>query len=165
MLNWNDKDKFSTLDDRLSAAAVVVVDDCDGEHCSDPLMAQAIIDAFSLVDARAEVLAMIDALAKAKRDSVVAAISPAEMASWPIKRAEAAAFDGTDASAPFLSAEAAARGVATEVLVEKVRGKGAALSGLEAAISGVSGRHCDAVKALDTFAAIAAYDFTTGWPV
>lgn len=165
MLNWNGKEKFSTLDDRLSAAGVLLFDDCDGEHCSDPMTAQAIIDAFSIDDAKSEVIAEIDALAKSKRDAVVASISPAEMASWPIKRAEAAAFDGTDASAPFLAAEAAARGVATSTLVEKVLSKGAALSGLEAAISGVSGCHCDAVRALNSFDLIAEYDYSTGWPV
>lgn len=165
MISWNNKDKFSTLDDKIAAAGIILFDDPEGEHCSDEFMAQIIVDAFSLADAQAEVIAEIDALAKAKRDAVVAAISPAEMASWPIKRTEAAAFDGTDASAPFLAAEAAARGVATIVLVEKVQNKGAALSGLEAAISGVSGRHCDAVKALYSFAAIADYDYSTGWPV
>ena len=132
---------------------------------SDDPAVQAIIDSYSLDDLKAELLANIDELAKTKRDAVVANISPAEMASWSIKRVEAAAYDGQDSSVPFLAAEAAARGVPTSSLVDKVLTKGAALSSLEAAISGVSGKHCDAIKAAASFAEALTYDYSTGWPV
>ena len=119
----------------------------------------------SIADARNYMCAMIDGLAKQKRDSVVAGISPAEMASWPIKRQEAEQFTGADASAPLLSAEAQSRGIATAAMVQRVLANGAALSALEAVIAGNSGRHRDAVNALTDYDAIANYDYSAGWPV
>ena len=121
--------------------------------------------AFSLADAQAYMCMIVDALARQKRDAVVASISVAEMTSWPIKRDEAKAYDGTDASAPMLAIEAQARLITTAALVAKVSAKAAALSQLEAQIAGVSGRHCDAIKALQTFDAVADYDYSGGWPV
>lgn len=165
MIDFKNKGAFAGLFAAIAAAGHACIIRDGLPISSDDTAVQAIIDGYTLDDARSEVTERIDAMAKAKRDAVVASISPAEMASWSIKRAEAAAYDGTDASAPFLAAEAAARGVTTAALVAKVTQKGAMLSGLEAAISGTSGRHGDAVKALDTFEAIAAYDYSTGWPV
>lgn len=165
MIDLKNKGAFAGLFAAIAAAGHACIIRNGQPVSSDDVAVQAIIDGYTLDDARSEIAARIDAMAKDKRDRVVASISPAEMASWSIKRAEAAAYDGTDTSAPFLAAEAAARGVPTAVLVEKVIQKGAMLSSLEAAISGTSGRHGDAVKALGTFEAIAAYDYSTGWPV
>lgn len=165
MIDLKNKGAFAGLFAAIAAAGHSCIIRNGQPVSSDDVAVQAIIDGYTLADARAEITARIDALAKAKRDAVVASISPAEMASWSIKRAEAAAYDGTDASAPFLAAEASARGVTTAALVNKVTEKGAMLSGLEAAISGTSGRHGDAVKALVTFESIAAYDYSSGWPV
>jgi len=128
---------------------------------------QAIIDAFdvaALANARA---AKVDALATAKRNSVVAPYSPGEMASWPIKRAEALAYQTTSnlADAPNLSIEANARGMALSTLVGKVLQDAARFAGIEAAIAGTSGRHRDAIKAMTTHEQIMAYDYSTGWPL
>lgn len=113
-----------------------------------------------------------DLLAKAKRDAIVADYSAAEMTSWPIKRAEALAWQtsGNAADAPLLSIEATARGVSLSELVTLVLNKANTLSQLEAAIAGNNGKHNDAIDALAategvTAAQIDAYDITTGWPV
>ena len=119
----------------------------------------------NLQDAQRYMCTLVEQMAKAKRDSVIAAFSAGEMTSWPIKRDEAKAYDGTDASAPMLAIEAQARLITTAALVAKVSAKAAALSQLEAQIAGVSGRHCDAIKALQTFDAVADYDYSGGWPV
>lgn len=134
---------------------------------SDDIAVQAIIDAYPLSAAQDEVIGMIDAHAKLLRDQVVVNTSPAEMASWPIKQAEARAhqISGLDADAPMLSIEAQARGVMVATLVSKVLGKAAQLSQLEAEIAGAAGRHGDAIKALTTFDAVLAYDWRTGWPL
>lgn len=123
-----------------------------------------------LADAQAARTAECDRLAKAKRDAVVANISAAEMASWPIKRAEAKAYQAagaaaTDADAPNLAIEATARGITTATLVTKVLAKSAMLSQLEAGIAGINGKHNDAIASLTTSDAVEAYDITAGWPV
>lgn len=133
---------------------------------SDDAAVQAIIDAYPLGACQAEIVAAIDAHAAALRDQVVAGISPAEMASWGIKRAEAQAYhaSGNPDDAPMLGIEAAARGVTLQAVVDRVLAKATALSQLEAAIAGTAGRHADAVRACETFEATLAYDWTTGWP-
>lgn len=136
-------------------------------QASDEAAVQAIIDGYPLAACQAEIMSQIDAHAKALRDGVVADISAAEMASWTIKQREAAAWQasGIDADAPMLALEAQARGTTVAVLAGKVLAKAAQLSTLEAMIAGTCGRHCDAVKALDTFAAVLAYDWHSGWPI
>ncbi|HRD94173.1 MAG TPA: hypothetical protein PK201_13705 [Accumulibacter sp.] len=126
---------------------------------------QAVLDGWTVADASAEVVAMIDAHARALRDGVVAGISSAEMASWTLKREQALAYDGTDASAPMLALEASSRGVPTSAVVARVLAKAAALSELEAHIAGAAGKHGDAVKALATHAEVLAYDWSGGWPL
>lgn len=128
---------------------------------------QAVIDAYTISDAHAEVVAQIDAHAKQLRDQVVASISPAEMASWTIKQAEARAYQasGNASDAPMLGIEAQARGVTVAQLADKVLSKAMQLSHLEAMIAGVSGAHADAVRSLPTFDAVLAYDWHTGWPI
>lgn len=110
--------------------------------------------------------AQSDAFAAEKRNSYVAGTSPAEMASWPIKLAEAVKFaaSGVSSDAPYLSAEAAARGMTLSALVAKVQTNGAQLAGMEAQIAGVNGRHKDALAAMADVSAVAAYDITAGYP-
>lgn len=153
------------LHDAIATAGHWLVEGAAGWSSSDDTAVQAIIDAYSLDQAKAAKIAEVDRLAKSKRDQVVADISPAEMAAWSIKRAEAQGYDGTDASAPTLVMEAQVRGVATAEIVAKVQTKAAQLGWLEAQISGVNGRHNDAIKALTDFPSVAAYDYATGWPV
>lgn len=110
-----------------------------------------------------------DRLAKAKRDGIVAGISPAEMASWPIKRAEAVAWrakgaSATSADAPNLATEATARGLSLADLVGKVLTKADRLATSEAQIAGTCGKHQDVIKTLATVAAVESYDIQTGWP-
>ena len=109
----------------------------------------------------------IEALATAKRNYVVSAYSPGEMASWAIKRTEALAYvaSGLSSDAPNLQSEAATRGTTLTELVTKVINDANRFAGLEAAIAGTSGRHRDAVKALSTKEAMSTYDYTIGWPV
>lgn len=162
----NYTEKGSALHDRIRAAGHWLR--CiDGVwQASDAAAVQAIIDSYTLADTQADVCARINAHARALRDAAVAGISPAEMASWPIKRAEALAIaaGGTAADAPMLTAEAAARGVTLAEIVARVQGNAAALGTLEAMISGTEGKHRDAVKALTTFEAVLAYNYSTGWP-
>lgn len=110
----------------------------------------------------------IDRLAKSKRDAIVADYSPGEMASWPIKRGEALAYQSavnpTDAIAPSLAVEAAIRGISTAALVGKVLANSEILTGLEAAIAGNAGKHRDAVSVM-TATAARNYDISTGWPI
>lgn len=127
---------------------------------------QAIIDGYTVAQARARKSLDISLHAKALRDKVVATISPGEMASWSVKAAEAEKFGaGADpGECPMLSQEAAARGITLTELVLKVNGNAARFSLAEASIGGVDGKHRDAVAALETFEAIAAYDYSAGWP-
>ena len=129
-------------------------------------LAQSIIDGYTLDKTKSEVCSAIDAFAAALREKITANVAPAEMASWPIKRAEALAYQADPAvQTPFLSAEAAARGVTVDAIVTRVIGNAAALSALEAQIAGNSGRHRDAVKGLADFGSVLSYDWHTGWPV
>jgi predicted P-loop ATPase len=128
---------------------------------------QQIDDTYPVATAADYVCKAIEALATAKRNLVVAPYSPGEMASWPIKRAEALAYQasGNAADAPNLSNEATARGITLAALVAKVLADAARFAGVESAIAGTSGKHRDAVRALATHADIMAYDYTTGWPL
>jgi hypothetical protein len=138
----------------------------DQVRTPDDMAAQAIIDAYTLADAAAYLSAQITAHAKDLRDKAVEGISPGEMASWPIKRAEALAYQasGNAADAPMLSAEAEARKITLAALVGKIAGNVAGLSGLEAIIAGTAGRHADAIRACTSFDDMAAYDWQKGWP-
>lgn len=133
---------------------------------SDDVAVQALIDGYTLEQTRAAKAAEISAYAKTLRDKVIRSISAGEMASWPIKLAEAAKYlaTGNAADAPMLSAEATARGITLADLVAKVDGNATGFAALEATISGTDGKHRDAVKACTTFAALAGYDYSGGWP-
>lgn len=159
-------EKGSGLHERIRAAGHSLAQ-VDGVWVADDAAAvQALIDAYTPADAAAYLCTAISAHAKALRDRVVAAISPGEMASWAIKRAEMLAYaaSGNAADAPLLAAEATARGCPLVEIVSRVQGSAAAFAALEAAISGAAGRHRDTVKALATHAEIAAYDWSAGWP-
>jgi hypothetical protein len=135
-------------------------------ECSDETAVQAIIDGYSLSQVANDICTEIDTYAKTLRDRVISNISPGEMASWPIKLAEAAKYaqSGSDTDAPMLALEASARGVTIAELCLKVTGNAGSLASVEAAIAGTSGKHRDAVRACTTWDAIAAYDWRTGWP-
>lgn len=125
---------------------------------------QAIIDSYTLEQAIDAKCADVSLHAKALRDSIIADISPGEMASWPIKLAEAGRYAGNDADVPMLAAEAAARGITVAELVAKVGNNATRFAALEAQIGGVDGKHRDAIKTLTTFKAVNQYDYSAGWP-
>lgn len=135
-------------------------------QASDDAAVQAIIDAYTLAQAKAERMRESLVIAKGLRDAVVADISSGEMASWSIKREEALAYaaSGNPADAPLLSAEAQARGIPLDAMLAKVSANTGRFQAAEAAIGGADGRHRDAIAALSTFEEIAAYDLTAGWP-
>lgn len=134
---------------------------------SDDVAVQAIIDAYTLDQAKAEKSLRVALHAKMLRDRVIADYSPAEMSSWPIKLSEAAKYAESHnaADAPLLSAEAAVRGITLDAMMGKVGGNAQTFSALEAQIAGIDGKHRDAIGALMTFEAVAAYDYGAGWPV
>lgn len=126
---------------------------------------QAIIDGFTLDNAKAEVSARVDAFAKALFDKAVAGTSAAEMAGWSILRAEAIAYNANvTGSCPAMTAEAAQRGITLAALAAKVTGNANRFDGLRAAVAGTSGKHRDALAALTTFDAVLDYNFGNGWP-
>ena len=131
---------------------------------SNDVAVQAIIDSYTLDQAKAHKANEVLALAKQLRDKAVRAISTGEMASWPIKLAEAAKFAAGSTDCPMLTAEATARGITLAELVAKVGGNAQVFAGLEAVIGGTDGRHRDAIKALTTFDEVAGYDYSAGWP-
>jgi hypothetical protein len=154
------------LQETLNAAGFAVVLH-DGVFASnDDAQAQPIIDAYTVAQAIAFRQAESSAYAKSLRDKVIDVYSYGETSSWPIKRAEAMTFatSNNPSDAPMLSIEAAARGCTLADLVAKVQANNTAFSQLEATIAGVDGKHRDALAALTTFADVAAYDLTTGWP-
>lgn len=133
---------------------------------SDDAAVQAIIDGYTLDHAKAYRAEEVSAHAKTLRDKVIRAISAGEMASWPIKLAEARAFEqGASAEqCPILADEAAARGITLAELVGKVAGNATTFAGLESMIAGADGKHRDAIKLCASFDEVAAYDYLNGWP-
>ncbi|SEN74347.1 hypothetical protein [Nitrosomonas marina] len=139
----------------------------NGEWVSDDDVAvQSIIDGYPLSLTIAEFKRKVDAHATMLRNKAVDGVSPGEMASWPIKKAEAESYSLTldPADAPTLNIEATARGVSLQSIVDRVIENSAALTGLEAQIAGVSGMHKDAIEAMQDFSAIVSYNYKTGWP-
>jgi hypothetical protein len=164
MINYTEKG--AGLYEAISAVGHSLVQH-DGEWvASDEAAVQAIIDGYTLDRTKAEKCASVSLHAKALRDKVVTSISPGEMASWPIKRSEAEKYLATadETQCHMLSAEATKRGISVAALVAKVEGNSARFSAAETAIGGNDGKHRDAIAALLDFGAVAAYDYSTGWP-
>lgn len=117
------------------------------------------IEFATLAEAQADRIRVVEACAAAIRGRVVADTSPAEMASWTLKLTEARAGGG-----PMLALEAQYRGISEESLIEKILGNAQGLAAAEAMIAGISGKHADAINALDSIEAVCAYDMRTDWP-
>lgn len=130
---------------------------------------QAIDDAYPVRAAADIVCAQIEALAEAKRGAVYAAgnFGVFEAGGWALKLREANAYtaSGDPNDAPFLQREATRGGITLANLVNRVLTNAALLAPMEADIAGEARRHKDAVRSLTTHADIAAYDYTTGWPL
>ena len=145
---------------------MLTIDEHDVATTADDKVAQTVIDAWTLADSAAYVCADVGAYAKALRDQIVSTRSAGEMASWPIKAAEAAKYaaTGDEMQVPLLRAEAAARGISVAALVAQVGKNATMFLTLEATISGTDGKHRDALKACASFDEISAYNWSTGWP-
>jgi hypothetical protein len=128
---------------------------------------QPFIDAYTLDQAKADKCDAVKRYANSLRDKANANISARTMTAWAVKKAEADAYSKSLglADCPTLKDEAAARGITVPALVQKVQTNATSYRAKEVAISGNDGKHRDAIKALTTFAAVAAYDFSAGWPV
>lgn len=122
----------------------------------------------TFAEQQAAMIREADLIAKRKRDAITADYSPAEMASWPIKRAEALAWQasGSDADAPNLAVEAAARQATVASLVARVIDKANQLAQLEAVIAGYTGYLHDQIRAVaaEDRSALDAIDLQRGWP-
>lgn len=94
------------------------------------------------------------------RAKFVGAVSPLEAAGWAPKLEEARAGGG-----PLLTLEAQVRGVPLEQMVARVLANANAFAQMEAQLSGLTGRHRDAMALLPTREEVLAYDWRAGWPV
>ena len=132
---------------------------------SDDTAVQAIIDGYTLAQAKAEKKREVSSMARTKYDAVTAGISAAEMAGWSILLSEAVAYRAGSTTHPALTAEASIRGITVAALVAKVEGNAAAFQAARAAIAGTDGKKRDEIDALTTFEGVAAYDVAGGWPL
>lgn len=132
---------------------------------NDDTACQAIIDAFTLTTYISERKSEVDTIARNLRDKVIAHVSPGEMATWPIKRAEAIAYQASSnpADAPMLAAEAAVRKADIAQVVQRVLRNAAGYGAIEAHISGVCGAHKDRLSMLNTWEEVRDYDVNAGW--
>ena len=132
---------------------------------SDDAAVQAIIDGYTLAQAKAEKKREVSVKAREKYDLVTAGVSAAEMAGWPILLSESVAYRTSGAVGAAIQPEAAIRGISVADLVTKIEASAAAFQGARAAIAGTDGRKRDEIDALTTFEAVAAYSIDGGWPL
>ncbi len=134
---------------------------------SDDAAVQAIIDGYTLDECKERIVQDIDAHAAELRNKVVQNVSPAEMASWPLKCQEATKYQTTSnpADCPILAKEATLREIPVSDLANLVVAKAQQLMNLEAEIAGTAGKHKSTVRQLATFEEVLAYDWRAGWPV
>jgi len=127
----------------------------------------------TLEEARADIKSAISDYAASLRNKTTLGISPAEIMAWTYKFLEAEKIVGYGAqttlatiqkSNPRIWEEAEYRGIDARDLAKKIWQKGAAFYKTEAHISGISGKHADAVDALDDVRDVLFYDWLSGWP-
>lgn len=166
MLDLKDKNAFPDCMERIRAAGHYLQMVGDKLIASDEAAIQFIIDSYTLDEAKAYKYGQILDHAAALRQKAITGKSFGELASWPIKRAEANAYNklGEAAECPVLRMEATVRGIPLADLVVKVNGNASMFLDIETRIAGVDGMHRDTVKTLKTFAEVANYDFSAGWP-
>ena len=145
-------DAWSTYREWLTAGGVPLPMDAIGQD--------------DLAGAQNKRIAEIDAYSAGLRNQAIAGTSAGEMSAWPIKVSEARAYtaSGNAADAPMLSIEASARDITLAALCAKVLTKADSFAPLEATISGVCGRHQDAIRAMTDVRDIVLYDWRIGWP-
>lgn len=159
-------EKGAGLHDAIQRAGHWLVETADGWQSSDDVAVQAIIDGYTLDQCKADVRAGIERHARELFDKAVAGVSPAEMAGWPILRAEAKIYaqTGSESDCPAIAFEAQMRGVTVQALAAKVQANTVKFDSLRAVIAGVSGKHRDAISAMTTFEQVLSYDYATDWP-
>lgn len=132
---------------------------------SDDTAVQAIIDGYTLAQAKTEKKREVSAKAREKYDLVTACISAAEMAGWPILLSEALTYRASGTVGAAIQAEATIRGITVADLVTKIEGNAAAFQAARAAIAGTDGKKRDEIDSLQTFESVAAYNIDEGWPL
>lgn len=147
------------LGKRISAAGHWLVFE-DGPVCDDEKAVAAIIDAYTLDEAKDGRCREVDLHARQLLDASMADFSIVEALGWERKRAEASGAEAT----VVLAAEAQARGIDVATLKAKVLANADGQATREAQITGIAGKHKDVIRSLGDFAALNAYDFSQGWP-
>lgn len=166
MINWNGQEMFIEVQDRIARTGILLYQDNEGWFCSNPILAQEIVDAYTLDEAKQSVCTKIIAYSKYLRDIKLESVSPGEMASWYMKLSQARKWAVTqlDSDAPDLVVEATVRGISLAELCDKVESNARQLALLEASIAGKEGYHKDKVNKLTSFYEVATYDYLAGWP-
>lgn len=128
--------------------------------------AQAIINSYTVAEAKAWLKRQVADRARNTQDAFLAAqnYSAGEASTWSIKRAEAQQASPTAGNCSLLQAEAVASGRTLGAIVARVNANAAAFAAFSAQCAGNRAKHQDAIDALSTFAQVAAYDYSTGWP-
>jgi hypothetical protein len=160
MLNWNGKQVFGTLMQRVNDAGHWVRYEDNVELCSDEMAVQEIIDGFTLDDARAPIIAAI----KAEAETRILAFLPM----WRQSNLNARANE-LNASTHRLSVKRLTGGLSTDEAAQElaIEAELQVLQGLwdrAKAIRTASNAHEANLGACPTFSAINAYDITVGWP-
>jgi hypothetical protein len=108
----------------------------------------------------------IDAYAASLRDQAVTGVSPGELSAWPLKAVQAQLYLATNdlSQAPLIAAEIASSGESPQTAVNRIMQNAVALVRLEGAVAGTDRLHKNAVRALNSFESVQAYDWMTGWP-
>ena len=164
MIDFKGKDKFIEIHDNLAAAGIVVYQDSTGWHCSDPITAQAMIDAHD--QAPIERAKKWEAI-KAERDrrkSQGATVGGKKFHSDDASRIQQLALvmmgngipNGLQWKTMDGSFATMTPGLANQVF--------AATAALDQSLFAAAEAHRAAVNSLTDPAAIAAYDYSTGWP-
>jgi hypothetical protein len=124
-------------------------------------------------DAKADIKQAISDYATGLRNKAYAGTSTWEAAAWCYKFQEALKIIGYGASTtlatiraqnPRICEEADIRGIDPRALAEKIAAKATAFYTTEAQISGIVGKHCDAVDKLSNVRDVLFYDWRVGWP-
>lgn len=127
---------------------------------------QAIINAYTVAEAKAWLKRQVADRARQQQDAFLLAqnYSAGEASTWPIKRSEANQTTPTPANCPLLQAEAVASGRTLASVVSRVKANADAFSAYSAQCAGNRAKHQDAIDQLTTFAQVAGYNYSTGWP-
>lgn len=133
--------------------------------------AQRIIDCYTLEMCKQYRKDEVAKFADTLRSSLMSRMSLWEGISWPYKMQEAAAYLASEdeSDAPYLVMEAQERGISLPELLAKAGRNSVEFRQMEARISGVEGKHRDAIDAIQTenedgFAEVLAYNFYADWP-